>query len=132
MTSTISRTAPRPPGARVIKWACALDLGHGIGGASGQADSQEDRQVRQVVAHKQTWRGERPSRFDQRSERRGLLFVTLEHVCDLELGRAALDGRRAAAREDRRLFARPVPQAEGQAVARRENVWSRPLGRPSR
>ena len=43
-----SASSPRRPGDQVGR---ALDLGHGVGGASRQAYSQEDRQVRQVVAH---------------------------------------------------------------------------------
>ena len=86
-----------------------LYLGHCVGRAGGQPDGPERRQVGQVVAHEADLLRRQAKPFDQGTQGNGLLFVTLEHMRDLELGRTALDGIRAAAGEDRRLLAGPVP-----------------------
>src|ERR1700723_3887943 len=43
--------------------------------------------------------------------------MTLKNMCDFELRRAALDCDGAAAGEDRRLLAGPVPDREGHPIA---------------
>jgi len=81
------------------------------------ADGQEHRQVRQVVAHETDLTLGQAEPIDQRPEGSDFLIVALEHMGDPQLAGPALDSRNPSAREDRRLFSRPMPQAEGQAVA---------------
>ena len=96
------------------------DLGDGVGRAGGQADGAEHRQVGQVVAHVADLPRRQAEPLDQVAERAGLVVVPLEHMSDLQLGRPALDGRRAPAREDRRLLARLVPEGDS---ARPSRTW---------
>ena len=115
MTSTTSRTAPRPPAAWVIRWAASLTS---AAASAGQAASRrpEHGQVGQVVAHEADLTGRKPS--PSIKVRNGAAFCSCPWSTWAILS-SARGARRPgrSAREDRRLLARPVPQRKRHPVA---------------